>query len=99
MVAEKGVDDHLKPSSGDTADITTSQTHISANNDATDKDVAQVDDNDPKEQNHTIHEAEELVELLVAEKSPGRYGKWHKFPISQILNSNICLVQFYLDNN
>ena len=29
--------------------------------------------------------------------SSGRYGKLHKFPVSQILNSNICLIQFYLD--
>ena len=49
MVAEKGADDHLKPSSGDAADITPSQTHSSANNDATGKVVAQIDDNDPKE--------------------------------------------------
>ena len=35
--------------------------------------------------------------------SPGsptwRYGKLHKFPVSQILYSNICLIQFYLDND
>ena len=29
----------------------------------------------------------------------GRYGKLHKFPVSQILNSNLCLIQFYLDND
>ena len=29
----------------------------------------------------------------------GRYGKLHKFPVSQILNSNICFIQFYLDND
>ena len=29
---------------------------------------------------------------------PGRYGKLYKFPVSQILNSNIYLIKFYLDN-
>ena len=30
---------------------------------------------------------------------PGRYGKSHKFSVSQIYNSNIYLIQFHLDND
>ena len=38
-------------------------------------------------------------ELIAENHLPGRYGKLYKFPVSQILNSNIYLIQSHLDNN
>ena len=49
--------------------------------------------------NKYISQFEELCDKLEESKQglTGRYGKLYKFPVSQILNSNIYLIQFYLD--
>jgi len=66
VVTEKCPDNHSTTASGDAVDINTSRSRISANNDATDELVAQVDDADPQLRNHIFLEAEDPV---VCEKS------------------------------
>ena len=40
-----------------------------------------------------------VITLTLTYLGLGTYGKLHKFPVSQILNSNIYLIELYLDND
>ena len=68
MVAEKNDDHHLKPASGDAVDIATSWTHSEVKHGPINNTDTQVDDDDPKEDNHTSPVKKAPV---VAEKSQG----------------------------